>query len=44
MDMILKAAGASVLTLPSNEIYAAMQTGAMDAGMSGQSRSRTNPG
>jgi TRAP-type C4-dicarboxylate transport system substrate-binding protein len=33
MDMILKAAGASVLTLPSNEIYAAMQTGAMDAGM-----------
>jgi TRAP-type transport system periplasmic protein len=33
MDMILKTAGASVLTLPSNEIYAAMQTGAMDAGM-----------
>ncbi|MEO8754473.1 MAG: TRAP transporter substrate-binding protein DctP [Casimicrobiaceae bacterium] len=33
MDMILKEAGASVLTLPSNEIYAAMQTGAMDAGM-----------
>src|SRR5260221_7564323 len=33
MDMILKQAGASVLTLPSNEIYAAMQTGAMDAGM-----------
>ena len=31
MDMMLKDAGASVLTLPSNEIYAAMQTGAMDA-------------
>ena len=30
-DMMLKAAGASVLSLPSNEIYAAMQTGAMDA-------------
>ncbi|HEY1090172.1 MAG TPA: TRAP transporter substrate-binding protein DctP [Burkholderiaceae bacterium] len=33
MDMMLKAAGASVLSLPSNEIYAAMQTGAMDAAM-----------
>jgi TRAP-type C4-dicarboxylate transport system substrate-binding protein len=33
MDMILKAAGASVLSLPSNEIYAAMQTGAADAAM-----------
>ena len=33
MDMVLKAAGASVITLPSNEIYAAMQTGAMDAAM-----------
>jgi TRAP-type C4-dicarboxylate transport system substrate-binding protein len=33
VDMILKEAGASVLTLPSNEIYAAMQTGAMDAAM-----------
>ncbi len=32
MDMMFKDAGASVLTLPSNEIYAAMQTGAMDAG------------
>jgi TRAP-type C4-dicarboxylate transport system substrate-binding protein len=31
--MMLKDAGASVLTLPSNEIYAAMQTGAMDAAM-----------
>ena len=33
MDMILKAAGAAVLSLPSNELYAAMQTGAADAGM-----------
>ena len=33
MDMVLKEAGASVITLPSNEIYAAMQTGAMDAAM-----------
>jgi TRAP-type C4-dicarboxylate transport system substrate-binding protein len=33
MDMVLKSAGASVITLPSNEIYAAMQTGAMDAAM-----------
>lgn len=33
MDMMLKNAGASVITLPSNEIYAAMQTGAMDAAM-----------
>jgi len=33
MDMVLKTAGASVITLPSNEIYAAMQTGAMDAAM-----------
>ena len=33
MDMMLKRAGASVITLPSNEIYAAMQTGAMDAAM-----------
>ena len=33
MDMMLKAAGAAVLTLPSNEIYAAMQTGALDAAM-----------
>jgi TRAP-type C4-dicarboxylate transport system substrate-binding protein len=31
MDMVLKAAGAAVLTTPSNEIYAAMQTGACDA-------------
>lgn len=33
MDIILKEAGAAVVTLPSNEIYAAMQTGAMDAAM-----------
>ena len=33
MDMMLKAAGASVISLPSNELYAAMQTGAMDAAM-----------
>ena len=33
MDMVLKDAGASVLSLPSNEIYAAMQTGAMDAAL-----------
>jgi len=33
MDMVLKHAGASVLDLPSNEIYAAMQTGALDAAM-----------
>ncbi len=33
MDMMLKQAGASVITLPSNEIYAAMQTGAMDSAM-----------
>ena len=28
MDMVLQAAGASALSMPSNEIYAAMQTGA----------------
>jgi TRAP-type transport system periplasmic protein len=31
MDMVLQAAGASTLSIPSNEIYAAMQTGACDA-------------
>lgn len=31
MDLVYKAAGASVLSLPSNETYAAMQTGAADA-------------
>ena len=33
MDMVLKAAGASVMSLPSNEIYQSMQTGALDAAM-----------
>jgi len=33
MDLMFKDAGASVLSLPSNEIYAAMQTGAMDAAL-----------
>jgi TRAP-type C4-dicarboxylate transport system substrate-binding protein len=33
MDMVLKEAGAAVISLPSNEIYAAMQTGALDAAM-----------
>lgn len=33
MDMVLKAAGAAVVSLPSNEIYAGMQTGALDAAM-----------
>ncbi len=31
MDMVLQAAGASTLSIPSNELYAAMQTGACDA-------------
>ncbi|MCJ2116293.1 TRAP transporter substrate-binding protein DctP [Methylobacterium sp. J-001] len=31
MDILLQAAGAGALSLPSNEIYAAMQTGAVDA-------------
>jgi TRAP-type C4-dicarboxylate transport system substrate-binding protein len=33
MDMVLQTAGAAVLSIPSNEIYAAMQTGACDAGL-----------
>src|SRR5207244_7695458 len=33
MDMVLQTAGAAVLSVPSNEIYAAMQTGACDAGI-----------
>ena len=33
MDMMFKNAGAAVISLPSNEIYAAMQTGAMDAAL-----------
>src|SRR3954468_23324132 len=31
MDMVLEAAGATTLSTPSNELYAAMQTGACDA-------------
>ncbi len=33
MDMVLKAAGASVVSLPSNEIYQSVQSGALDAAM-----------
>jgi TRAP-type C4-dicarboxylate transport system substrate-binding protein len=33
MDMVLQTAGASVLSVPSNELYASMQTGACDAGI-----------
>ena len=33
MDVVLQTAGAAVLSVPSNEIYAAMQTGACDAGI-----------
>ncbi len=33
VDMVLQTAGASVLSVPSNEIYTAMQTGACDAGI-----------
>jgi len=33
MDLILKSAGAAVVSIPSNEIYAAMQTGAIDGAM-----------
>ena len=33
MDMVLQTAGASVLSIPSNDLYAAMQTGACDAGL-----------
>ena len=33
MDMVLQTAGAAVLSVPSNEIYASMQTGACDAGI-----------
>ena len=32
MDLMLKGAGAAVVSMPSNELYAAMQTGAMDVG------------
>src|SRR3954470_5832844 len=33
MDLMLKGAGASVVSMPSNELYAAMQTGTMDIAM-----------
>ena len=33
MDMVLQTAGAAVRSVPSNELYAAMQTGACDAGI-----------
>ncbi len=33
MDLMLKGAGASVVSMPSNELYAAMQTGTMDVCM-----------
>jgi TRAP-type C4-dicarboxylate transport system substrate-binding protein len=33
MDMMLKAAGAAVVTGPTNEVYAGLQTGAMDAAL-----------
>src|ERR1700744_3109290 len=33
MDMVLQTAGAAVLSVPSNEIYSSMQTGACDAGI-----------
>jgi TRAP-type C4-dicarboxylate transport system substrate-binding protein len=33
MDLVLKQAGATVVTIPSNEIYADMQTGVLDAAM-----------
>jgi len=33
MDMVLKEAGAAVMSLPSSEIYQSMQTGALDAAM-----------
>ena len=33
MDMMLQGAGATTLSTPSNELYAAMQTGACDAGI-----------
>jgi TRAP-type C4-dicarboxylate transport system substrate-binding protein len=33
MDLALRAAGAAVVSLPSNEIYAGLQTGALDAAL-----------
>jgi TRAP-type C4-dicarboxylate transport system substrate-binding protein len=37
MDMVLQTAGAAVLSVPSNELYASMQTGACDAGITSSS-------
>jgi len=37
MDMVLKQAGAAVLSLPSTELYTAMQTGACDAAITSAS-------
>ncbi len=39
MDLMLQAAGAAVLNLPSNELYVAMQTGACDAGITSSTSS-----
>lgn len=33
MDLMLKAAGGSITNVPSNEVYSAMQTGVLDAGV-----------
>src|SRR5262249_1473588 len=38
MDMVLQAAGATTLSLPSNELYAAMQTGARDLAITSSNR------
>ena len=42
MDMVLQTAGAAVLSVPSSELYAAMQTGACDA--AGYSAQRSDLG
>lgn len=39
MDLVYKAAGAAVTALPSNELYAAMQTGAIDAAITSSTSS-----
>src|SRR2546430_9397541 len=38
MDMVVQAAGATTLSTPSNELYAAMQTGACDAAITSSPR------
>src|SRR5256886_3946493 len=38
LDMVLQTAGAAVLSLPSNELYAAMQPGACDARLTSSTR------